>query len=151
MKPSSDKSPSQFIRYLLAGGFNTVFGYSLFALLNWSFRGLGSFSYIYAAALSNLIAITVAFFGYKWFVFRTRGNYLIEWVRCIGVYGSITAIGLVGLPILVPIVRSHSQRPERAPYIAAAILTVITVIFSFLGHKNISFRTTLSRDEGGAK
>lgn len=140
MKLSSDKSAYQFMRYVLVGGFNTVFGYSLFALLNWSFTGLGAFSYMYAAILSNLIAITVAFLGYKWFVFRTRGNYLMEWVRCVGVYGSSMAIGLVGLPILVPILRSHSQHPERAPYIAAAILTVITVIFSFLGHRSISFR-----------
>ena len=143
MKPSSDKSLSQFIRYLLVGGFNTAFGYSLFALLNWSLTGLGSFSYMYAAVLSNLIAITVAFLGYKWFVFRTRGNYLIEWVRCVGVYSSSMAIGLVGLPILVPVLRSHLQHPVQAPYIAAAILTVITVIFSYLGHKNISFRQNL--------
>ena len=144
MRPSSDKSVSQFVRYLLVGGFNTACGYSLFALLNWSFTGLGSYSYMYAAVLSNLIAITVAFLGYKWFVFRTRGNYLIEWVRCVGVYGSSMAIGLVGLPILVPILRGHLQHPGRAPYIAAAILTVITVIFSFLGHKNISFRQSLA-------
>jgi hypothetical protein len=32
------------------------------------------------------------------------------------------------------------HKPEPAPYIAAAILTVVTVVFSFLGHKNISFR-----------
>ena len=145
MKPNSDKSLFQLLRYLLVGGFNTAFGYSLFALLNLSFRGLGSFSYMYAAVVSNLIAITVAFLGYKWFVFRTRGNYLIEWARCVGVYGSSMAIGVVGLPILVPILRSHLQRPERAPYIAAAITTVITVIFGFLGHKNISFREKLSR------
>jgi putative flippase GtrA len=140
VKLSSDKSAPQFIRYLLVGGFNTAFGYSLFALLNWSFTDLGAFSYMYAAVLANLIAITVAFLGYKWFVFRTRGNYLMEWVRCLGVYGSSMAIGLVALPILVAILRSHAQHPERAPYIAAAILTVITVIFSFLGHRNISFR-----------
>jgi putative flippase GtrA len=145
VKPSSDKSLSQFIRYLLVGGFNTAFGYSLFALLNWSFTGLGPFSYMYAAVLSNLIAITVAFLGYKWFVFRTRGNYLIEWVRCLGVYGTSIAIGLVGLPILVPILRGRSQHPERAPYFAAAILTGISVIFSYLGHKNISFRQKLVR------
>jgi putative flippase GtrA len=137
---SSDKSVSQFIRYLLVGGFNTVFGYSLFALLNWLFTGLGTYSYMYAASLSNLVAITVAFLGYKWFVFRTRGNYLIEWVRCVGVYGSSMAIGLIGLPILVPILRGHLQHPEGAPYIAAAMLTVVTVFFSFLGHKRISFR-----------
>jgi putative flippase GtrA len=143
VKSNSDNSHLQFIRYLLVGGFNTAFGYSLFALLNWSFMSLGSYSYMYAAVLSNLIAITVAFLGYKWFVFRTRGNYLMEWVRCVGVYGSSMAIGLVGLPILVSILRSHSQHPERAPYIAAAILIVITVIFSFLGHKNISFRSQM--------
>ena len=143
MKPTSDKSLSQFIRYILVGGFNTAFGYSLFALLNWSFTGLGSYSFMYAAVLANLIAITVAFLGYKWFVFRTRGNYLIEWLRCLGVYGSSMVIGLVGLPILVTILRRTLMKPVQAPYIAAAMLTVLTVIFSFLGHKNISFRQKL--------
>lgn len=144
MKQGSDKSLMQFLRYVLVGGFNTVFGYGLFALLNWLFTGLGSYSYMYAAVLANIIAITVAFLGYKWFVFRTRGNYLVEWLRCLGVYGSSMLIGLAGLPILVPILRGHLQSPERAPYIAAAILTVVTVVFSFLGHKNISFRQKLA-------
>ena len=140
VKRPTDKPHLQLLRYLLVGGFNTVFGYGLFALLNWSFRGLGSFSYMYAAALSNLIAITVAFLGYKWFVFRTRGNYLVEWIRCLGVYGSTALIGLLSLPILVPVLRVHLERPERASYIAGALMTVVTIIFSFLGHKNISFR-----------
>jgi hypothetical protein len=49
-------------------------------------------------------------------------------------------ITFAGLPILVPILRRNLQEPERAPYIAAALLTVVTVVFSFIGHKNISFR-----------
>ena len=144
MKTTSNKSLHQFARYVLVGGFNTVFGYGLFALLNWLFTGLVSYSYMYAAALANIVAITVAFLGYKWFVFRTRGNYLIEWLRCLGVYGSSMVISLAGLPVLVPILRSHLQRPEGASYLAAAIMTVVTVIFSFLGHKNISFREKLN-------
>jgi putative flippase GtrA len=140
----SHKSLLQIVRYLLVGGFNTVSGYGLFALLNWSFRGLGAYSYMYAALLSNLISITIAFLGYKWFVFRTRGNYLIEWIRCVGVYGSSMLIGLAGLAILVPILRRSLHRPERASYIAAAIMTLVTVLFSFLGHKNISFRQKLA-------
>lgn len=147
LKPTSDKSLSQFIRYILVGGFNTVFGYSLFALLNWSFTGLGSYSFMYAAVLANPIAITVAFLGYKWFVFRTRGNYLIEWLKCLGVYGSSMVIGLVGLPILVTILRRTLLKPVQAPYIAAAMLSVITVMFSFLGHKNISFRQKLGEKD----
>ena len=82
MKQHSHKSLQEFVRYILVGGFNTVFGYGLFALLNWSFRGLGSYNYMYAALLANLIATSVAFLGYKWFVFRTRGNYMVEWLRC---------------------------------------------------------------------
>jgi putative flippase GtrA len=130
----------QLVRYLLVGGFNTAFGYGLFALLNWCCTGLGAYGYMYAAVVSNFIAITVAFLGYKWFVFQTRGNYLSEWVRCMGVYGSSTLIGLAGLAILVPILRRSLHRPELAPYLAAAMMTVVTVLFSFLGHKNISFR-----------
>ena len=147
MNPRSQNSLLQFTRYLFVGGFNTVFGYGVFAFLNWSFRGLGSFSYMYAAVLANIIAITVAFLGYKWFVFRTRGNYLAEWIRCFGVYGSSALIGLAGLPVLVPILRRTLHRPELASYIAAAIMTVVTVLFSFVGHKNFSFRQAIS---GGA-
>lgn len=144
MSQSGPKSFSQLVRYLFVGGFNTLFGYSLFAYLNWLFTGyLGAYSYMYAAALANLIAITVAFLGYKWFVFQTRGNYLTEWFRCLGVYGSSMLIGIAGLPILVPIFRRHLESPKLAPYLAAAVMTVITIIFSFLGHKNISFRHKL--------
>lgn len=143
MKLPSHKSLAQVVRYLLVGGFNTVFGYGLFALLNWSFTGLGTYSYMYAAVIANLIAITVAFLGYKWFVFRTRGNYLMEWIRSFGVYGGSVLIGLIGLPILVPVLRRHLHHPEEASYLAAAVMTGVTVVISFLGHKNISFRQKL--------
>jgi putative flippase GtrA len=128
------------VRYIVVGGFNTVFGYGLYALLTWSFRGLGSYNYMYAMVLANVITISVAFLGYKWFVFRTRGNYLIEWIRCFGVYGSSALIGLAALPILVPILRHVLHRPGQAPYIAGALLMVVSVVFSFFGHKNFSFR-----------
>jgi len=140
MNRDSHKSFWQLARYLLVGGFNTFFGYGLFALLNWCFTGLGSYSYMYAAVLSTLIAITVAFLGYKWFVFHTHGNYLAEWIRCLGVYGSGVLIGWMLLPILVTILRHQLHRPELAPYIAAAITTTVVIPLSFLGHKNISFR-----------
>jgi putative flippase GtrA len=140
VKSHSSKPVGQFVRYIVVGGFNTVFGYALFALLTWSFKGLGPYNYMYAAVLGNVIAISVAFLGYKWFVFRTRGNYLIEWMRCFGVYGGSALISLAGLPILVPILRHVLQRPGQAPYIAGALLMMVTVLFSFFGHKNFSFR-----------
>ena len=114
----------QFLRYILVGGFNTLFGYLLFALLNWLFSDLSHYGYLYAAVVGNVIAITVAFLGYKWLVFRTRGNYLIEWIRCVGVYGSTMLIGLVGLAVLVPVFRHHLRNPQLAPYLAAALITL---------------------------
>jgi putative flippase GtrA len=140
----------QFARYLLVGGFNTAFGYGLFALLNWLLSSV-PYGYLLATLFSNLIAITVAFLGYKWFVFRTKGNYLREWVRCVGVYGTSMAIGLIGMAILVPILRRHMEKPQAASYLAAALLLVVTVLFSFFGHKTISFRQTLAGPGGETK
>jgi putative flippase GtrA len=148
MNLHSSISLPQFSRYLAVGGFNTLFGYGVFALLNWFFRGLGSYSYMYAATLGSFITISVAFLGYKWFVFRTPGNYLREWIRCFGVYGSSALIGLAGLPILVAVLRPRLHNPEEASYIAAAIMAGVTVLFSFFGHKNISFRQQPTRTSG---
>ena len=113
----------------------------MFAFLNWIFTGrCGTYSYMYASFLASIISITVAFLGYKQFVFKTRGNYLKEWIRCIGVYGSSMVIGLIGMPILVPILQAHMRHAERASYLAGALMTVVTIVFSFFGHKNVSFR-----------
>lgn len=142
MKREAHRSAGQFLRYLLVGGFNTVFGYGLFALLNWLLRRVPA-GYLLATFFSSLIAITVAFLGYKWFVFRTKGHYLREWLRCVGVYGTSMAISLVGMAVLVPLLRRHMERPEAASYLAAALMLTVTVIFSFVGHKTISFRRTL--------
>lgn len=133
----------QFARFLAVGGFNTLFGYGLFALLNWWLTRV-PYGYLLATLLSNLIAITVAFLGYKWFVFRTSGHYLREWVRCVGVYGTSMLLGLAGMAILVPLLRRHMARPQAASYLAAALMLMVTVAFSFFGHKNISFRQGLA-------
>ena len=113
---------------------------SFFALLNWSFRGLGSYSYMYAAVLANFIAISVAFLGYKWFVFQNPRQLSGEWIRCFGVYGSSALIGLVGFPILVPILRRILPGRNWLRMLQRRILTVVTVIFSFVGHKKFSFK-----------
>jgi putative flippase GtrA len=150
VKPTTHRSARQFARFLAVGGFNTLFGYGLFALLNWSLTPV-PYGYLWATILANLIAITVAFLGYKWFVFRTRGNYLREWLRCVGVYGTSTLIGLAGMAILVPILRRHMAKPQMASYAAAALMLVVTVCFSFVGHKNISFRQSMIGPDGESK
>ena len=154
----------QFVRYLLVGGWNTAFGYFTYVALTWLFSRHVSHGYMYAAVLSNVINISVAFLGYKWFVFRTRGNYLREWMRCFVVYGTAALPSLFVLPVLVNAlvyllhvpagnIAGHATQFQltsqymrntfwTAPYIAGAILTGTTVVFSFFGHKHFSFRVS---------
>lgn len=133
-------TPCQFGRYLLVGVWNALFGYSTYAALTALLAPHISQSYIPAAVLSSVVNITVAFLGYKWFVFKTQGNYLREWGRCVAVYGSSMVIGIGALPIVVWVIRLTSRFDRQAPYLAGALLTVLGVIYNFLGHKRFSFR-----------
>ncbi|MGO8719114.1 MAG: GtrA family protein [Acidobacteriaceae bacterium] len=132
--------PGQFARYLAVGVWNTVFGYSLYALFTALLMPRLRFGYILAAIFSNLISITVAYFGYKLFVFKTQGNYLVEWSRCILVYGSGMLPGLVLLPLLVEGLDRGFHLEQSGPYIAGALVTGLTVLYTFFGHKHFSFR-----------
>ena len=157
--------PGQFLRYIAVGGWNTAFGYVVYAALTWLLSRHIAHGYIYAAILSNIISISVAFLGYKWFVFRTKGNYLREWMRCFMVYGAAALPNLLLLPVVVnaliymlhisPGNTGHAASFQfslsymrvtffTAPYIGGAILTATTVLFSFFGHKHFSFRQRTS-------
>lgn len=132
----------QFLRYLVIGVWNTAFGYATFALFTHLLENVVPQSYMAASVLSSLINITVSFLGYKWFVFKTKGNYLREWARCVAVYGSNILFGLAILPVLVYLIRHTTHWQRQAPYVAGALLTAITVLVSFFGHKHFSFKTS---------
>lgn len=145
--------PAQFLRYLLIGGWNTVFGYTCFFLMNrWLSTVMPAYSYIAASLIANLIAISVAFLGYKWFVFRTRGNYLREWLRTLTIYSGSILVSTLALAPLVGLIRYTTRYRTEAPYIAGAVVAIFTVISSFLGHRHFSFRktsTTPDESNGG--
>ena len=134
--------PGQFLRYLVIGAWNTLFGYATFALFTRLLENVVPQSYMAASVLSSLINITVSFLGYKWFVFKTQGNYLREWARCVAVYGSNILFGLAILPALVYLFRHYTHWQRQAPYVAGALLTGVTVLVSFFGHKHFSFKVS---------
>ena len=136
--------PGQVFRYLLVGIWNTGLGYATFVLFTYLLsERWPHYGYIPGGLLSSVISITVAFFGYKFFVFKTKGNYLQEWLRCMAVYGSSIAIGSVILPCVVFLIRHMTAIDTKAPYIAAALMTGFNATYNFLGHKKFSFRTGL--------
>jgi putative flippase GtrA len=147
-------SGAQFVRYVLVGTWNTAMGYTLFAYFTYLFTKHSVHGYIYAAFVSNAIAITVAFFGYKFFVFRTKGNYLTEYLRCVTVYGSAAIPGIPLLAALKNIIAHYAKVHPRSfvvhghvltlealsPYVAQAMITGCTVFYSFFGHRKFSFK-----------
>lgn len=163
----------QFFRYVCVGGFNTLFGYCSFAVFLFVLNTAMPQRFLYltvvlASLLSTPVNITVAYFGYKFFVFRTRGNYLAEWFRCFGVYGVGMLPGLLVLSGLTRLLQSTlhahsaalhadvarismhlhnrslvdklSSGKAAAGYIAGALVQGFTMIFSFVGHKKVTFR-----------
>ncbi len=138
--------PGQLLRYLMVGAWNTLFGYATYVVFT-ALLSRVHYGYVLASLIANLLNITVAFLGYKWFVFRTRGHYLREWVRCVMVYSTVILLGMVLLPPVVYLVSHVTGRPKAAPYIAGLLITGMTVILSFLGHKTISFRHAIQEPE----
>jgi putative flippase GtrA len=165
----------QFVRYLGVGVFNTVFGYICFVialtLLNAALPArLLYLTVVLASLLTTPLNITVAYLGYKFFVFRTKGNFLREWLKCFAVYGTGMIPGLVALSALTRYLQSTihthaaslhalvtsvefhlSGKPlavvqhvatgkSMAGYIAGAIVIGVSTIYSFIGHKKVTFR-----------
>ncbi len=166
----------QFLRYLCVGAFNTIFGYISFVVALTLLNGVLPQRFMYltvvvASILSTPLNITVAYFGYKFFVFRTQGNYLMEWLKCFAVYGTGMIPGLVALSgltrVLQSLIHHHAVRlhvllasveshlggrmlatvqhlatgKAMAGYIAGAIIIGLSTMYSFVGHKKVTFKT----------
>ncbi len=133
----------QLLRYLVVGGMNTLLGYAVYAALNYTFSQIWpDIGYLLAVPVSSVINITFAFLTYKFFIFKTRGNYLREWLRCVAVYASSIALQTALLPCLVFLLHATTPFRAAASYVAAAILTVCAALYGFVAHRRFSFAAT---------
>ncbi len=165
----------QVARYLAVGLFNTLFGYATFATLLYFLDRALPQRYLYlTVVLASIIAtplnITVAYFGYKFFVFKTHGNILREWLKCFAVYGTSMVPSLVALSALtgllqrlfhthaaylhailssvenhlsgtpLALVQHIATGKAMAGYLAGALVIAISTVYSFIGHKKVTFR-----------
>ncbi len=119
------------LSYLIVGGFNTVIGY---------FSGVGIFlvfqnrlHILLIAAISNILAITISFLTYKTLVFKTKGGWLSEYLKCYLVYGSTALFG--GLLLWASI-----DYFSMNIWFAQGAVVVATVCVSYIGHKNFTFK-----------
>jgi putative flippase GtrA len=134
----------EVIRFLLVGGFNTLFSLTLYnvfvSLVRHLVRNEIAIADL-AQCLSMPIAITVAFLGYKWFVFRTKGNYLKEWLRCFAVYGVGFPLSiLIVLPAATAAFLSFQLTKHYAANLAGIVNSLVIAMYSYFAHKKFSFK-----------
>ena len=113
-----------FVKFLVVGGINTLFGYGIFAFF--LYIGL---HYSLAALFSTILGI---FFNFKTtgrLVFGSKDNSLI--FKFFGVYGFTYIFNVMGLKIFLMFGVNN--------YIAGAILMVPMVIMAFLLQKKYVF------------
>ncbi len=117
-------------RFLCVGVINTLFGYAVSVLLYWALSP--TLHILVIITIANIINISFSFVTLKLFVFRTKGHWLVEYIRCYLVYGLSMAIGTVTIWFFVDIL--------TIPFWLSQIAVITgTVIISYIGHTFFSF------------
>lgn len=137
--PTGDK-----LRFLIAGAGNTLFGVADTFFCTWLLLhirpGQPKLMATIAIVVSTIINITVSFFSYKLFVFRSKGKALPEYLRSLLVYLPSMAISAVLAAPLTGMFQHIAATAKFAPYAAQACIVAGSVVFSFIGHKYFTFK-----------
>jgi len=124
-------SKKRVARYLLVGGWNTLFGYGVTVLLYQKLHLL--LSTLVIATLSNGIAITMSFITYRYLVFKSKGHFFREYLKSFVVYGLSGVMSIASLWYLVDHLGLNI-------WTAQALAMILTVIASYFGHSRFTFR-----------
>ena len=128
------KGHEKKLRFLIAGGLNTIVGLSVYPLL---FIALSPFGvgYFQVLILSQLPSVTFSFITNKYFVFKTKGNLKKEYFKFFTFYGFYFLLNMICLPILVEILKIN-------PIISQAIFSVAIIVTSYFWHNAVTFKST---------
>jgi putative flippase GtrA len=140
-KRLAEKQP---VRFLAAGGFNTLFGvadtFLLTKLLLMVSPSHAKWMGTAAMALSSVINTCVSFLTYKWFVFHTKDNYGQEFLRSLTIYLPMMALNTLMVAPLATVIQHLTGYDHGSVYLAMGVILCFTIVFSFLGHKRVTFR-----------
>jgi putative flippase GtrA len=118
------------IKYILVGGFNTVFGYAVFYTI-YLFL-IKHISYVLVILISHLINATIAFLLYRTLVFKNRNPIIPSFVKFNIALTSQLLLNLACTIILVEIVNFNVTSSQF-------IAVIISALFGYFAHKNFSF------------
>jgi len=120
------------LRFLVAGGVNTLVGLSIYPILYLILEPIG-IGYIKILLLAQLISITFSFITSKYFVFKTKGNSHKEYIKFFIFYGFYGALNLFCLPFFVEVLKI-------TPIISQALFSIAIIVTSYFWHSFITFK-----------
>jgi putative flippase GtrA len=123
--------------YLVVGAWNTVFGYGVWALLQYLLGD--TLNYLVIVVIAWPIAVLNAYLGYRYIVFRSGGPMLRELPRFSLVYLLTLIANLLLLPVALRVL-------PFSIYVDQALFFSIVVVSSYLAHKYYSFGNPLPTD-----
>jgi len=120
------------LRFLFVGGWNTLFGLGVLWVLDNLLHSVLHYTII--LAINWIIGVTQNLFSFKLLVFRTKGNWLKEYLRSYVVYAGSFVVNLAIVTLIMEV-----WRPRLVVAQIPAIF-VVTII-SYVGHKYFTYRT----------
>jgi putative flippase GtrA len=121
----------QQLRFLLAGGYNTLFAYATFGALFLLFGR--QVHYLLIGLITNVVAVISAFVVHRKFVFRSTDQWQTTFIRFYLSQLVALGFGMVGLYALVECARLN-------PLVAQAVIITLSVVLTYVLHRNFSFR-----------
>ena len=129
--PGRQWRSNQKLRFLVVGGWNTLFGYLVFLLI---YTTLGSrLHYLTIAVVSHFLAVTQSFISQRRWVFGAGAPWWVQYLRFNLSHLATLGLGFILLWLLV----DWAGLPVL---LSQALVTLVSVCASFVLHKNYSFR-----------
>ncbi len=121
----------QRVLFLLVGGANTAFSTALFAGLVLLFGP--ETPAVVSLGIAWLVSLVLVFFVYRRLVFRAEGNVWRDFIRFTSVNVGSLLLNMGALALLADVL-------GLPPIPVQIAITVLVVIFNYVGHKYFSFR-----------
>ena len=119
----------QQLRFLLVGGFNTVWAYILFIL----FIAVLRIPYQIGLIIQYILTVNISIFTMRYYVFRSHGSLKKEYLKAWNTYLSMLIFNYVFLYFLIEIFNINVLFSQ-------AVYVIISTIITFCLHKYYSFR-----------
>ena len=113
---------SRVIRYLIIGCINAAVSYVIFALFLFI---LGENFYHLCITLQWVISSVISYLNQKFFVFRTEGNYIKEYLKCCSTWAVSYVLNLIIIEIFI---RFITKNVYISQFFALFTVSVVTYI-----------------------